>query len=197
MNAMLLPLFFICGVGGEEPKIVFDNRPEMGIPMEARAQMQAGSLTREELKKLYAILTISQEGEGEVQLPFRFHDTVSTIKTVRIRYFNKKTWKSEKQAREYVRGFLANKSSGVYSFQIWSQGVGVPEIECLVDFTDEYRKKLRDEQKPCNTGRLLIWNTEACFRDATDRWWFVTVFDYYHRAHPKGDRRLAKPKQPK
>ena len=38
MNAMLLPLFLICGVGGEEPKIVFDNRPEMGVPLEARAQ---------------------------------------------------------------------------------------------------------------------------------------------------------------
>lgn len=191
MNAMLLPLFFVCGVGGEEPKIVFDNRPEMGVPLEARAQTRVDS---EELKKLYATLTV-QEGEG--QWPYTFHNTVSTIKTVRIRYFNKETWKSEKQAREYVRGFLANKSSGLNSFQIWSQGVGVPEIECLVDFTDEYRNKLRDEQKRCDTGRLLIWNTEACFRDATGRWWFVNGFDYYHSSHPKGDRRLAKPKQPK
>lgn len=193
MNAVLLPLLFICGVGGGEPKIVFDNRPETGLPREAQAQTRADSPSREELTKLYATLTAQ---EGEVQWPVDFHDVTGTIKTVRIRYFNKETWKGEKEARDYVRGFFTNKSSKVYSFQIWSQGVGVPEIECLVDFTDEYRKKLRDEGKPCDTGRLLIWNTEACFRDATGRWWFVSVFDYYHGAHPKGDRRLAKPKQP-
>lgn len=193
MNLMLLPLLLVCGAGGEAPEIVFDHRPEAGVPREARAQMRAGSPSREELTRLYTILTAQ---EGKVPWPVRFHDTVSTIKRVRIRYFNRETWKSEAEAREYVRSLLANQSSGVFSFQIWSQLVGVPEIECLVDFTEEYRQQLRDRQQPCGTGRLLIWNTEACFRDATGRWWFVTVFDQYHRAHPKGDRSLVKPKPP-
>lgn len=194
MNAILLPLFLICVVGAEEPKIVFDNRPESGVPHEARDQDRDATLTREELKSLYATLSAQETID---RWPIKFHNTVSTIKTVRIRYFNKETWKTEKQAREYVRGFLANKSSEVYTFQIWSQGVGVPEIDCLVDFTDEYRKELIDKRKPIGTGRLLIWNTEVCFRDATGRWWFVTDYDHYHRAHPKGDRTLAKPRQPK
>ena len=123
--------------------------------------------------------------------------TADTIKTVRIRYYNKETWATEKQAREYVAGFLAHGSLDVFDFQIWSQGVGVPEIECIVEFTDEYRKKLLAEQKPFREGRLLIWNTESCFRDATGRWRFVNAFDHFHRSHPKRDRELVKGAKPK
>ena len=37
-------------------------------------------------------------------------------------------------------------------------------------------------------GRLLVWRTEACFRDAAGRWWFVSLLDYFHNHHPSGDR---------
>ncbi len=77
-------------------------------------------------------------------------------------------------------------------FQIWSQLVGVPEIECFVEFKDEYQEKLLHDHKPYREGRLLIGNTESCFRDATGRWWFVTLFDYFQSSHPKGDRKLSK-----
>jgi hypothetical protein len=70
--------------------------------------------------------------------------------------------------------------------------VPVPEIECIVQFTDEHRQKLLAENKGCREGRLLIWKTESCFRDATGRWWFVNAFDQFHRSHPKGNRALAK-----
>lgn len=164
-------------VSSEEPSIVFDNRPEAGIPEEAQAQEHRKSTA----------LPIKMES------PIKFHTlTAGTIKSVRIRYFNKETWASEKDARDYVAGFLGNKSSEVFGFPIWSQSVGVPEIECLVEFTDEYRKKLLGERKGCREGRLLIWNTECCFRDATGRWYFVNAFDHFHRAHPKGDRKNAK-----
>jgi len=164
---------------GEEPSIVFDNRPEAGIPEEAKAQ---------EHRKM----TAQEEALAAKEYPVKFPTlTAGTIKSVRIRYFNKETWASEKDARDYVAGFLGNKASAVFGFQIWSQGVGVPEIECIVEFTDEYRKKLRAEKKGCREGRLLIWNTESCFRDATGRWYFVSAFDQFHRAHPKGNRELV------
>ena len=167
-------------VSGGEPSIVIDNRPETGIPPEAMAQQQR-KLTEEE-KALIA-----------KEYPVKFTTlTAGTIKTVRIRYFKKETWASEKDVREYVAGFLGNKASAVFGFQIWSQGVDVPEIECIVEFTDEYRNKLFAEKKECREGRLLIWNTEACFRDTTGRWYFVTAFDQFHRAHPKGIRELVK-----
>jgi hypothetical protein len=166
-------------VNGGEPSIVFDNRPEAGIPSEALAQ---------KLK-----LTAQEKLLAAKEYPVKFHTlTAGTIKTVRICYFNKETWATEAQARAYVAGFLGNKSSAVFGFQIWSQGVGVPEIECIVEFTDEHRKKLLAENKECREGRLLIWNTESCFRDANGRWFFVDAFDYFHSSHPKGDRKLSK-----
>jgi hypothetical protein len=176
----LIGVLSVDSVGREEPKIVFDNRPEAGIPLEAKAQADRKLTARE--KELAA------KAKG-----IKFHTfTAGTIKLVRIRYFNKETWKSEKEASEYLAGVLANKSSGVFGFQIWSQGVGVPEIECLVEFTDEHCKKLLAENEACQEGRLLIWHTEACFRDATGRWYYVNIFDQFHRGHPKGDRRLVK-----
>ncbi|WP_442511857.1 hypothetical protein SH528x_003603 [Novipirellula sp. SH528] len=193
MKAILLALFLISAAYGEEPKFVFDNRPETGLPREASAQMDAESnLKGVELKEFQAKLTAQEKGLLD-KSPIQLHEiTEGTIKTVRIRYFNQETWETEEQAREYVRGFLAHKSLNTFGFQVWSQGVDVPEIECLIDFTDEYRSKLREEQKPCREGRLVIWNTEACFRSATGRWWFVSAFDHFHRSHPKGNRKLAK-----
>lgn len=194
MNAMLLPLLLTCVIGGEELKIVFDNRPEIGVPQEARDQDREAALTREEIKELYATLTVQEIKDRSTA---GLLDINNTIKRIRIRYYNKKTWKTEEEARDYVRSLLTNKSAGLNYFQIWSQGVGMPEIECLVDFTDEYRKKLIDKRKPYGTGRLLIWNTEVCFRDATSRWWFVNAFYHYHQAHPKGDLSFKPPKKPK
>jgi len=169
-------------VSGGEPSIVFDNRPEAGIPEEAKAQERRNPPLTAEEKALIA-----------KEYPVKFPTLIAgTIKSVRIRYFNKETWASEKDARDYVAGFLGNKASEVYGWQIWSQGVEVPEIECIVEFTDEYRKKLFAEKKECREGRLLIWNTESCFRDATGKWYFVSAFDQFHRAHPKGERELVK-----
>jgi len=79
-----------------------------------------------------------------------------------------------------------------YDFQIWSQEVGVPEVECVIEFTDAHRLKLSGEKKHSDDGRLLIWGTEACFQDATGRWWFVAAYDHYHANHPKGNRDLIK-----
>ncbi|QVL34254.1 hypothetical protein KIH39_10210 [Telmatocola sphagniphila] len=163
-------------VCSEEPQIVFDNRPESGIPAEALQQPHKPS-----------------KATTEKEFPLKFPAlTAGAIKSIRIRYYNKETWPNEKDAREYVRSFLGNKKSEVFDFQIWSQGVGVPEIECYVEFTEEYRKKLLGDKFSCRDGRLLLWNTEACYRDGTGRWYFVSAFDQFHRAHPKGDRKNVK-----
>jgi hypothetical protein len=158
---------------GGEPEIVFDDHPEAGVPTEALTQSRGADPPHEGMR------TLREMTDGRV-------------KTVRVRYFNRQTWPTEKQAREYVGGFLAQKSLDVYGFQVWSQGVGVPELECFIEFTDEYRRKLREDEKPYRDGRLLIWQTESCFRDATGRWWFVNAFDYFHGCHPKGNRELSK-----
>ena len=105
MKAIGCVLILMSAVQGQEPSIVFDNRPELGVPTEA----------------------LAQEDMKSPLVPSRslYELTDGTLKTIRIRYFNKDTWATEDQAREYVRGFLADKSSEIYGSQVWSQVVGV------------------------------------------------------------------------
>ena len=176
MHPILVSLLLLCGEG---PAIVFDNRPDAGVPPEARAQEPDGKDADGAPRTLHAM-------------------TDGTIKAVRIRYFNRATWAGEEQARDYVAGFLADVSLDGFGFQIWSEAVGRPEIECVVEFSDAFLDRLRLAGKPGQReGRLLIWNTESCFRDAAGRWRFVTAFDHFHRAHPNGDRRLARADAPR
>ncbi len=178
---------------GAEPKFVIDDRPESGVPREALDQARAESNLKDADLKEYHGKLAGREKELLHKNPITFHEiTEGTIKKVRIRYFNKETWETEEEALEYVRGFLAHKSLHGFNHQIWSQGVGVPEIECLVDFTDKHRRQLREEQKRYREGRLLIWKTESCFRSASGRWWYVSAYDHFHRSHPEGNRKLAK-----
>ena len=160
---------------GRKPLINFDNHPESGIPLDAKAQERGDPKSHGKLSDLVG----------------------DSIKTVRVRYFSQASWAGEKEVREYIAGLLTNKLTGCFTFQIWSQVVGEPEIECLVDFTDDYRHKvLYTEHKPYQEGRLLIWGTAACFRDATGRWWFVSLVDYFRSHHPSGNRELSR-KNPK
>lgn len=140
-------------VNAEELAIVFDNRPQTGIPPDARAQARRN-------------LTTQKEAPTAKDYPLKFHTlTAETIKSVRIRYFNKKTWASEKEVREYVTGFFSNKTTEVYGFPVWSQVVGVPEIECIVEYTDEYRRSFSRTRKNvakvgCSSGiRSLAFET--------------------------------------
>ena len=168
-------IFAISAFGGEF-SIVFDNRPESGIPPEAKKQERMDTnLVAEVDRKLSDLVGDS-------------------IQTVRVRYFSPTSWASETQARDYIAGLLTNKLASCSNYQIWSEGVGVPQIECLIDFTDSYRSKLQLEHNRCYEGKLLVWNTEACFRDASGQWWFVTIFDYFHSYHPSGDRNLSREK---
>ena len=175
MKTILLILLFGITACGGQPSIIFDNSPEWGMPPEASAQKNVDSKSRGAFSDLFG----------------------DSIKTVRVRYFSRASWASEKQVREYIAGALTDKLAECYTFPIWSQIVAQPQIECLIDFTDDYQSKVFSERKGYREGRLVIWHTEACFRDGTGRWWFVNLFDYFHSHHPSGDRRLSHEKAPK
>ena len=140
-----------------EPRIVFKNRPESGIPKEARSQEKVDPDSHGTLAKVLG----------------------DSLQTITVRYFGGE-WPDQKQVASYLTGLLADERTDTYTFQIWSQGVGEPEIECLLTFKNHQQ------------GRLLLWGTTACVRDSAGKWWFVTVFDYFHRKHPKGDRSLVR-----
>ncbi len=175
MKTIIFTLLFGVATLGAEPSIIFDNRPEFGIPPEAKAQENLAAHGNGTLSNLLG----------------------NTVKTVRVRYFNQKTWPVENQARDYIAGLLTNKSTECYTFQIWSELVAEPGIECLIDFTDETRGKVVAAHKQYYEGRLLIWNTEACYRDPYGKWWYIELFDYFHGHHPSGTRDLSREKMGK
>ena len=165
--------------GDDSPVITIDNRPAAGIPLEASSQQRPKSPSLDGLGTFRSVID-------------------GTIKAVRMRYFNNETWATEKEAKDYLSNLLTHESLRVYDFEIWSLSPpGVPEIECIIEFGEEHLAELNERGiKGHREGRLLIWHTEACFRDATGTWNFVTAFDHFHRFHPKGNRELAeKPKR--
>lgn len=159
MKTLIILLWFTTLAHAETPRFVFENRPESGIPREAQQQV------REEFNPLPQG-TLAKKVE-------------ESIDTVTVRYFLD-TWSDKEQVEDYLTGLLTDDRTEVYDFQIWSQIVGEPEIECLLNFKNHAQ------------GRLLVWGGVACVRDDAGKWWFVTTFDYYHGKHPKGDRSLVR-----
>jgi hypothetical protein len=157
MKIFIVLLWLAAVAHAGTPRFVFENRPESGIPLEAQLQQKVDSNSHGTLAKLVG----------------------GSIDTVTVRYFSD-AWPDKAQVADYLAGLLTDDQTEMYTFQIWSQGVVEPEIECLLTFKN--RKQ----------GRLLLWGTVACVRDDAGKWWFVSSFDYYHRKHPKGDRNLAR-----
>lgn len=167
----------LCAARGEDPSVTFDNTPLLGMPLDARKQ---------EFKEL-------RSGDGSNT--FR-KITEGAIKGIRIRYFEKETWGSQAQVSKYLTGFLNYERIDVHNFEVWAQAVYTPEIECVIDFRKDHLEKLREEAVDRDflrpEGRLLIWNSVACYRDATGKWFFLTLGDYFHGAHPDGIRELER-----
>ena len=157
---LVLGVLSTCPAGGEEAKIVVDSRPEMGVPAEALAQ--------------------EHEAPKKGQKTF-VELTDGIIKTVRIRYYDKEKLATEELATDYVRKILKDKTLDVAGFQIWSEALGEPEVECRIEFTTEHQEQVwkKQREQPVKgkihhrEGCLLIWPGRACFRDAAGRWWFV------------------------
>ena len=162
-------LLVICSGGlafAAEPVIEFNPQPEAGIPPEALEQR-----------------TGEMKVEPGLTLPKLVQDA---IEKVQVRYANPKVWTDRQHAdvKNYLSRLLSSESSSCYAFQIWSQSVGIPEIDCLIEFNQAYLQRLPAEKKFSRVGRLIIWKTEACYRDGTGRWWYVSNYDNYHRWHP-------------
>jgi hypothetical protein len=159
MKALLYFLLSLTVSHAAEPRIIFNiqtNRLERGIPSEAKQQKKVDPRSHGTLAQVLS----------------------NTLDTVTVRYFGN-VWTNQAQVGAYLAGIFADAHTDTYTFQIWQQWVGTPEIECLLQFKNQQQ------------GRLLLWDTACCVRDATGKWWFVSTFDYFHRKHPKGNRELS------
>jgi hypothetical protein len=160
MKTALLLLLLAATVHAAVPPIVFDKQPihpEAGIPEEATRQSKVDPQDHGTLAQVLG----------------------DSVQSVTVRYYSD-VWKDPKQVGEYLTGLLANDDTHTYTFQIWSQGVDVPEIECALTFKNQKQ------------GRLLLWQTAACVCDSNGKWWFVNLYDYFHSKNPKGVRSYAK-----
>ena len=160
--AVCLATLILSSVSFDEMTITFDKIPDAGIPV--AAQLQNNEPLPEPL--LW----------GEV--------FAGKFKSANMRYFDAETWETQKQAKQYLTGYLKREDIQISSRVRWSQGVGIPEIECSIEFADDYRNSTDGKFR---YGKLLIWNTVACFRDANGTWHFLTNGDYFHLHHPDGD----------
>jgi len=143
-----------------EPPAGSDYRPTIGIPAEARLQKRNGEEDRD-----YGPLAKHFEHTVEV-VSVRHHSNI---------------WTNQAHASNYLAGLLVNHQTSVYTYQVWSQPVGLPDIECTLTFTNGH------------AGRLLIWESAICFRDQSNRWWFAYSNDYYSKVHPRSQSRLKAP----
>ena len=165
-------LFSVCcatlilsSVSLDDMTTTFDEKPEPGIPIAAQLQNN---------KRLAKPLLWGDVFAGKFE-------------SANIRYFDAETWETEKQVKQYLIEYLECEDTRVHSQPPWAQGVGVPEIECSIRFKDDYRKST---DRKFRYGKLLIWKTVACFRDANGTWHFLTNGDYFHLHHPEGDLEL-------
>ncbi len=156
MKTIVIALMLAARAFAVEPRVVFEKQgiiPVPGIPKEARLQKnKTATLENGTLAKLL----------GE------------STQSITVNYFSD-VWTPGK-LEDYLVGLLAADSTSIYTFEIWSNGAGEPEVDCSLAF------------KNGKKGRLLLWDTRACISDPQGRWWFVTLFDHYHRNHPHGTR---------
>jgi hypothetical protein len=155
MRSTLAALMLITATHAADPKIEFDKRPEpsaRGVPKEAKHQTKAGPHDHGTLAR--------QLGDS--------------VQTITVQYASK-DW-TDKELNQYLVGLLTDNATATYTFQIWSQMLTTPEVECSIHFKDQKQ------------GKLLLWQTCGCYQNSQGRWWFLTLFDYYHRNHPHGTR---------
>ncbi|MDH4475025.1 MAG: hypothetical protein QE274_01000 [Verrucomicrobiaceae bacterium] len=161
MRPTLTALMLVTATHAADPEIEFAKQPEPtihGIPKEAQNQTKTGPHDQGTLAK-------------------HLGDSVQTI-TV---HYASKDWTND-ELNKYLLGLLTDTTTATYTFQIWSQVLTTPEVECTLHFKDQKQ------------GRLLLWQTCGCFQDPQGRWWFLSLFDHYHTHHPLGTRR--NPKKP-
>ncbi len=162
MKTTLLLLLLAAAVHAAEPQIVFAKQPihpAAGIPEEATRQSKVDPQDHGTLAQVLG----------------------DSVQSVTVRYYSD-VWADPKQVGDYLTGLLADDDTHTYTFQIWSQGVGEPEIECALTFKNQNQQQ----------GRLLLWKTAACVCDSNGKWWFVNLYDYFHSKNPKGVRSYAK-----
>lgn len=131
----------------------FDNRPAAGMPIEARRAFH---------------------GFGRRSISWR-ELVGGKIGGFTVRYYDKTVWKSEESVSSFLRNLFDEKESvNVWSNEMSSRPLGVPDLECRVNFTpEEYRRTAANQKTFAGKGRLLVWDDLGCYLDCGGAWHFL------------------------
>src|SRR5687768_5437923 len=141
---MRLPALLValhCALAGAQDRltVVFDPRPDPGLPVEARSagtrpsgdtssrNLSIGLVT--ELKDLGAIRNLIPPKD---------------IHAIRVRYYGE-SFKSRADVERYLASMLASQKGHTHAHIPWAEGLAVPDVEASVQFSSG------------RTGRWLLW----------------------------------------
>lgn len=123
MKTILVLLLLYSSALGEEPKFIYDPRPDWGLPAEARAA------------------DLSTKGRKAPPNATISSILTNSVMSITMRYYGD-LWKNPQEAQGYLRRLLSDQKNHVESSVFWDQGEGVPDIECTLGFKNGSRGKL-------------------------------------------------------
>jgi hypothetical protein len=162
-RAMLALVVLIGGIAlpaaGDEITVIYEPRPEPGIPREARGagttpDPDATSGSRSRSNITFGIVTdLKDYGPLRNVMPRDIH-------AVSVRYYGG-SFKDIQEVRRYLTAVLRSEKGSTSTYCPWAEALPVPTIEATIQFASG------------ETGRLLLWRQgRLVYQDPGQKWWF-------------------------
>jgi hypothetical protein len=143
---------------GAEIRVIYDGRPEAGLPREAR---WAGTTPDPDAtggprsNVMFGIVTdLKDYGPIRNVMP-------QDIRAVSVRYYSG-AFKDIREVQQYLTSVLRSEKGSTTTHCPWAESLPVPSIEATIQFASG------------ETGRLLLWRPgRLVYQDPGQKWWFT------------------------
>lgn len=144
--------------GGDDLKVIYDPRPEIGIPEEAR---HAGTQPKAEPGRgQKAGVTFSTVSDLKNYGPFR-NVIEQKILSITVRYFDS-SFVDIKEVRTYLTSILQSEIGSTAAYCPWAEALSYPSVEAQIQFESGA------------AGKWLIWRSgRSVYRGPDKKWWFT------------------------
>ena len=142
----------------DQIKVIYDPRPDAGIPREARfagTKPDSGSKTNSTSGVTLSIVTDLKDYG-----PLR-NIITNDIHAISVRYYDR-SFKDIQEVQTYLTSVLRSGKGSTNAYCPWSEMLPVPAIEATVQFTSGRK------------GKWLLWRYgRSVYRDPDMKWWFT------------------------
>ena len=146
----------------DDVKVIYDQRPDAGIPHEARfagTKPDPDSKTSSQTNISFGIVTDLKDYG-----PLRSIIS-SDIHAITVRYYDG-SFKDILDVQTYLTSVLRSEKGSTNAFCPWAESLPVPAVEATVQFTSG------------RTGKWLLWRQgRSVYRDPDTKWWFTYGWD--------------------